>query len=91
MFSFAEDPSMTITVPMPAAAPVLSGARLRAARESAGLTREQLAVLVGRSAQSVALWERGTVTPNVRVLAVVAEALGIQLTSLLTAPAGTEE
>jgi len=50
-------------------------ARLRLARRAAGLTQARLAVLVGRTTNTVARWERGEVVPHPRtqrdVLAIV--------------------
>lgn len=54
----------------------LSGDRIRAARERAGLTQQQLAVLVDVSARTVGNWERGETVSQNR-LAKVRQVLGI--------------
>jgi ribosome-binding protein aMBF1 (putative translation factor) len=41
----------------------LSGEEIRRAREDAGISREELAVLVHRSAQTVYRWESGLAIP----------------------------
>lgn len=53
-----------------------SGRRLREARKSAGVSAEQLAISVGRSAYSIHEYELGRVTPGVPVLIGIADALG---------------
>lgn len=53
-----------------------SGRRLREARKSAGISPEQLAISVGRSAYSIHEYELGRATPIVAVLAAIADALG---------------
>ena len=60
--------------------------QLRARRESAGLSREHLAIVVARSAQTVGYWERGIVVPSHRSLALVAERLGCTVADLCAAP-----
>jgi transcriptional regulator with XRE-family HTH domain len=54
----------------------LSGDRIRAARERAGLTQQQLAALVDVSARTVGNWERGETVPMNR-FAKVRQVLGI--------------
>ncbi|WP_069759014.1 helix-turn-helix domain-containing protein [Streptomyces sp. LUP47B] len=61
-----------------------SGRRLREARKSAGISPEQLAVSVGRSAYSIHEYEMGRVTPSVTVLAAIADTLGRPVDDLLT-------
>jgi DNA-binding XRE family transcriptional regulator len=56
--------------------------QLRTRRESAGLSREHLAIVVARSSQTIGYWERGVVTPSLRSLAVVAERLGCTVDDL---------
>lgn len=51
-------------------------ARLAQLRRKAGLSREQLAIAVGRSYPSIGFYERGLVVPPVRVLTRLAEVLG---------------
>jgi transcriptional regulator with XRE-family HTH domain len=57
--------------------------RLRAARDHARLSREQLATATGRSAQTVELWEAGKVTPPQRLTVLIASALGVDVDDLL--------
>jgi transcriptional regulator with XRE-family HTH domain len=56
--------------------------RLRGARDRAGLSREQLAVATGRSADTVELWERGKVQPPRRIVGLIAAALGVSVDDL---------
>lgn len=53
------------------------GPRLKEARESAGLTQEQLAELVPVAAQTVKDWERGRKHPMLEKLPRLAEVLGV--------------
>lgn len=55
------------------------GARIRAARTTAGLTQEQLAELSGTSTRTVRDIEKGTGSASLRVVARVAEVLGLEL------------
>lgn len=55
----------------------LSGSRIRAARESAGLTRTELAVEVGRSEQTIILYETGRHPAPTEIVVRIAEVLGI--------------
>lgn len=59
-----------------------SPAQLRASREGAGLSREQLARLVDRSVFSVAGYERGAAVPSVAALVAMADALNVQTDAL---------
>jgi len=59
------------------------GARIRRAREANDCTRAELAVRVGRSEQSIWLWETGRHLPPLPVLVVVAETLGLTLDALV--------
>ena len=52
-----------------------SGDVLRERREAAHLQREALALRVGRSAQTIALYELGAVSPPVEILSRLADAL----------------
>jgi len=52
------------------------------ARDRAKLSREQLAVATGRSAETVELWERGKVQPPGRIVGLIAAALGIEVDDL---------
>ncbi|ACZ84844.1 helix-turn-helix domain-containing protein [Streptosporangium roseum] len=60
-----------------------SGPRLRAARTAAKLSRAKLAIGVGRTAQSIYLYERESVTPPVNVLAQIADFLDCRFDDLL--------
>lgn len=53
-----------------------SGRRLAEARREAGLKRENLAVLTGRSFDSIRSYERGRITPPASVVARMASVLG---------------
>lgn len=65
-----------------------SGRRLREARIAAGISPEQLAVELRRSAHSVQEYERGRVIPPVNVLVTAASLLGCSLDDLIVdAPA----
>ena len=55
--------------------PSFSALRLRKAREAAGLTREQLAVQVGRSYPMLAQYESGVKQPSLEALTRIASAL----------------
>lgn len=61
-----------------------SGQRLRENRKAAGVSIEQLAVAVSRSAYSVQEYQRGRVTPPIDVIAAMADALGRPIEALLT-------
>ena len=62
--------------------------RIRRARESAGLTREQLAVAIGKTFDSVSSYEMGRSTPHVATLRAIARACGTTAADLL---AGTDD
>lgn len=62
--------------------PRFSGERLRAARERAGLSREQLAVLVQRSHGSIVLYEQGRSLPSVTALERLAATLDVPIGDL---------
>lgn len=59
-----------------------SGPALRAARERAGKTREQLACDIGRGLQSIKNYENKGHQPNSTVLPRLAEALGVRVGEL---------
>lgn len=61
----------------------VSGRRLREARQSAGLSAEQLAISVGRSAYSIHEYELGRVTPGTAVLIAIADTTGRTVDELL--------
>lgn len=58
-----------------------SAARLRELREASGLSRTQLAARVGRTEQTVWLWERGQV-PHPNLFGVIASVLGCAVADL---------
>lgn len=58
--------------------------RLRALRQRADLSPEQLAIEIGRSAQTIGMYERGGVTPPVACLAGLAEALNADIGDFFT-------
>lgn len=53
------------------------------ARLAAGLTQEQLAARMGITQQTVANWERGARNPKLASLRKIADALGVDWTSLI--------
>ncbi len=59
-----------------------SGQRLREARTAAGLSPEQVAVSIGRSAYSVHEYERGRVRPSAATLGALAAILGCPVDAL---------
>ncbi len=58
-------------------------ARLKMLREKAGLTVEELAEQAGISKTTLANWERCTGSPVNEVLPQIAEALGVEVRTLL--------
>jgi transcriptional regulator with XRE-family HTH domain len=62
---------------------ILSPQALRAAREHAGLSREQLAIAVGRSASTITLYENGLRSPTRAVLMRLAAVLGVTPRSIV--------
>ncbi len=67
---------------MPTASPPYA-TNLKAARERAGLSREQAALAVGRTWSSMAAYERGVVTPPLAVLDRLAGVYGVRLSELI--------
>ncbi|MCQ2485999.1 MAG: helix-turn-helix domain-containing protein [Clostridia bacterium] len=59
------------------------GQRIRAARESAGFTQENLAEAVGVSRTAVARWESDDIEPKLQNLILIAELLHVSTDSLL--------
>lgn len=59
------------------------GAAVRAARERAGLTQEELAGRIGRHADSVSLIERGRTQPTIEMLVALADAVGLHVGELI--------
>jgi DNA-binding XRE family transcriptional regulator len=58
--------------------------RLVELRKKAGLSREQLAILVGRGYQSIAFYERGEQVPPTAVVGRLAALLGVEPSALFT-------
>ena len=56
-----------------------SGSRIRVRRERLNQSREQLAGAIGRSAETIALYERAVVVPPGPVLVCIANALGCEV------------
>jgi transcriptional regulator with XRE-family HTH domain len=67
------------------------GAKLRAAREAAGLTREQLADSIGRSESLIKLVELGHCGTRPEKLAELAVVLGVPMESFFVAGDDTAE
>jgi transcriptional regulator with XRE-family HTH domain len=61
----------------------LSPARLRAAREAAGLSRERAAIAVDRSYRSICNYEDGRGVPSARTLIALAEVYGVAVEDLV--------
>lgn len=59
------------------------GETIRAAREAAGMTQEDLATRVGVQKFNVSVWERDVCAPQVRTLKRLADALGMTTDELL--------
>lgn len=56
------------------------GQRIRLARQRAGLTQEDLAAQISRTAESISNIERGLQEPNIRTMQSLAKALDIPVT-----------
>ena len=52
-------------------------------RESKGITRKQLAKMIGRSYQVVANWENANSEPSLRMIYKIADALGVSVHELI--------
>lgn len=63
-----------------------SGPRLRAVRTAAGLSVEQVAVHVGKSAHTIQGYELGRIEPPIHVLASIANLCGAPLCDILEEP-----
>jgi transcriptional regulator with XRE-family HTH domain len=63
----------------------ISPARLRAAREAVGLTRESAAIAVNRSYRSICNYEDGRGRPSLRILIALAEVYGVAVDALVDA------
>jgi transcriptional regulator with XRE-family HTH domain len=62
-----------------------SGSRLRAIRAGQGLSRERVAIAIGRTAAAVQSWELGRRRPSMDILAVLPAALGCEIGDLFEA------
>ena len=60
-------------------APVLNGARLKAARKAAGLRQQQLAALLGTTQAHVSALERESRAPSIELLKGLATTLGVSV------------
>ena len=60
------------------------GAKVRAARESAGLSQEQLAERINRTPETISNVERGKTMPAIETLQALCSALGLRLPELFT-------
>lgn len=58
------------------------GAKVRAGRESAGLSQEQLAERINRTPETISNIERGKTMPAVETLQALCSALGLRLAEL---------
>jgi transcriptional regulator with XRE-family HTH domain len=75
--------SFPTTTPAPSVAiPRDFGGRLRHYRENAALTREEVGVLMGRSAGAVRDWELGQRSPSAVQVAKLARAYNVPVTAL---------
>lgn len=63
---------------------------IRARRQAAGLTLEELAAAVGCTLQAVSCWERGATLPTADRLPAIAEALGCSIDELYADNTGGE-
>jgi transcriptional regulator with XRE-family HTH domain len=59
------------------------GAKIRAARRTAGFSQAELAELMGVQQSSISQWERGHTRPSLEHLVPLATALGTSLDELL--------
>lgn len=60
-----------------------SGQRLRETRKAAGVSVEQLALTIGRTAYSIHEYQRGRVTPPTSIIVAIADTLGCKVDDLL--------
>jgi transcriptional regulator with XRE-family HTH domain len=67
-----------------------SGARLRELRESASITREELAKQSGVSTRAITQWERDEREPGWTNVLALAKALGVDCTAFTRPPAERE-
>jgi transcriptional regulator with XRE-family HTH domain len=69
---------------------IVIGARIRAAREAAGMSREQLAAHVGRTPEALGNIERGVSLPPLDTLGSISEALGVALSEFVKRPSESD-
>jgi transcriptional regulator with XRE-family HTH domain len=60
------------------------GRQLRRLRESAGKSPEQLAVAVGRTSQTIGLYESSRISPPSRIVCILADELGCAVGDLFS-------
>lgn len=79
-------------IPKKPAAPVTFGARLRVAREAAGLSQTDLGEMTGFGKRSIGRYEQGGALPSIQAAAAMAKLIGASLDDLagLTASADPE-
>lgn len=58
------------------------GNKIKQLRQKAGLTQEQLANLIGISAQAISKWETGTTMPDITLLPVLSTEFGVTIDEL---------
>ena len=58
------------------------GNKIKQLRQKAGLTQEQLANLIGISAQAISKWETGTTMPDITLLPVLSTEFGVTIDDL---------
>lgn len=64
----------------------VAGTRIRAARNGAGLTQQNLAAAVGVSRQTIIAMETGDYAPSVYLAIKIARALGVTVENLWSEP-----
>jgi transcriptional regulator with XRE-family HTH domain len=70
--------------------PRYSPARLKAARQAAGLSQADLAALVGKSVRAIQKYDQGEVIPTVAVLGAIARAVDVPIGELFDADDATD-
>lgn len=75
-------PIQSVSMPETADTPGGWGRNIAARRAELGLTQRQVGDMVGRTANSVARWERGEVDPGWDVQPAIAQALDTTVTDL---------
>lgn len=64
---------------------------IRTARIEAGFTQDRLACIIGVTRVTVTRWESDRVHPSIKMLSVIARALGVQPGALLDEPEAPAE